>query len=118
MKFRVVLLASVLITACASSGANSVRKSTFVPPQLISTPSFVPDPPPTLRQGNSDVTVEVWIDEYGVPDMATYRAVGSGASLADAAIRQWFGTAHFKPATQDGHPVRAKYGFMLRSRIQ
>jgi hypothetical protein len=118
LKHGVILTASFLVVACATSGANAVRKSTFVAPQLINTPAFVPDSPPSVRHANSDVTVEVWIDERGVPDMGTYRAVGPGANDIDAAIRQWIGTAHFKPATQDGNPVRAKFGMEVRSQIE
>jgi hypothetical protein len=110
-------MALIILSGCASSGANAVRKLTYVPPQLIDTSGPVFDTPAGIKGYQFDITFDVMVDEQGHADMSTFHAVGSGASANDAAIRQWMSTAHFRPATEDGQPRRGKYGQTIMSRV-
>ena len=109
------LIAPLFAIACATAGTNPATNPNYKPPQIISTatPTFY-TPRSLLQAAELDISVEVMIDSAGHPDMSSFHATGNAASANEASLRQWVEMADFKPAVQDGIPVRGKFTVMFR----
>jgi hypothetical protein len=65
------------------------------------------------------VTVEVVIDEQGMPDMSTLRATGPAAASNRNAIEQWVGAGKWEPGRDAaGNAVRAKWVYVRSAAVR
>lgn len=121
-RLRALLTALALLgaAACASGGATAgSRSSRVVPPQLISnerSPQLNVSPGAPGRDP-VDVRIEVAVDETGHADLSTLRVTGRGAASNQSAISRWLQNARFRPAQQDGRPVRGIFRTSIAARV-
>jgi hypothetical protein len=113
------LVAVAASIACASAGSTTAKAPAITPPEMVSkshpnVESGVPVNTGTLM----NVTVEVWIDASGIPDLQTLKITGKGANENHTAIRQWIAGSAFRPAMQSGVSVRGLFKTQLRAEVR
>ncbi|MDQ6719163.1 MAG: hypothetical protein M3Z17_12560 [Gemmatimonadota bacterium] len=119
MTFRIsrsLVAAALLSVGCATAGPKT---PTVKPPEFADSAQMPTlDMPKSLRELSTiRIDVQMWVDENGKPEIDTFRAIGPGSDANQLALKQWLGTARYRPATLDGHPVRGLFKMLLEGRV-
>jgi TonB family protein len=108
-RFRIALLALVLLTSSRSVFAQDAARDTLAPPRLVET--VEPDYPALekARGRTATVVLLLTIDDAGhVEDAAV---TSSGGAAFDGAARDAAARLRFLPATRGGRPIRSQIPF-------
>ena len=115
------LCVTSLGTGCASGGASPQgAKGETTSPRLVGTARL-----PTLRITTSGVsptvtgpptllTIDVFVDEQGKPDLSTFQVTGRAAAENRQVLEEWMQQQTFEPATKNGKPVRGRFRMTLK----
>ena len=116
-KWRGFLAAALLSVGCASAGPKA---PTIKPPEFADETQHPTLDMPTSAREVSGMRIEaqIWVDDKGKPEADTFRATGPGSDRNQLALKQWLGSARYKPATLDGHPVRGLFKTILQGRVE
>ena len=117
-----VFTALVCLGGCASSGGSSGAPE---PPRDEAPQMVSRGVPPALRvpvtasgRASVRVTIEVLIDETGLPDMSTFKVTGIGAEDNRDALAHWIEQASFRPARHGYDAVPGIYHTSLAPRVE
>ena len=117
-----VFTALVCLGGCASSGGSSgaPEPTRDEAPQMVSrgTPPALRVPVTASGRASVRVTIEVVIDETGLPDMSTFKVTGIGAEDNRDALARWIEQARFRPAQRGGEPVPGIYRTSIRAPVE
>ena len=116
-KLHRLCAAALLSAGCATAGPKA---PTIKPPEFADEtqrPNL--DMPTSLRElSGTRIEAQIWVDETGKPEVETFRATGPGSDRNQLALKQWLGSARYKPATLDGHPVRGLFKTILQGFVE
>ena len=106
------LVVCIAIVGCASAGA----RDGYVAPRLTrnSMPQMSMPSAPSGSPSAMTLSFEVEVDEEGRADVSTLTLTGQGTSENRSAIEHWLGTVAFRPAEQNGVPVRGVFKMTIR----
>ena len=107
------LVVCIAIVGCASAGA----RDGYVGPRLTTRNSMPQMSMPSAPRGSPsamELAFEVEVDEEGRADVSTLKLTGQGTSQNRSAIEHWLGTVAFRPAEQNGVPVRGVFKMTIR----
>jgi len=115
-KLRGLWAAALLSVGCATAGPKA---PTVKPPEIDATQQPTLDMPTSARElSGLRIEAQIWVDETGKPEVDTFRATGPGSDRNQLALKQWLGSARYKPATLDGHPVRGLFKTIIQGRVE
>lgn len=116
-KLHGLLAMALLSVGCATAGPKT---PTVKPPEFAdATQRPTLDMPTSPREvSGMRIEAQIWVDETGKPEVDTFRATGPGSDRNQLALKQWLGSARYKPATLDGHPVRGLFKTILQGRVE
>ena len=106
-------ISRLLVTSCCimTLGCASASTNRVVPPTLLSRTTTLQLNMPSTGESRVPMTllIEVEVDEEGRADVNTLKVSGQGTTENRSAIEHWLGTVTFRPAQQNGVPVRGVY---------
>ena len=118
----VAVTAASLMTGCSKNPdptPEPARERTE-PPRMLTRGTFpqlsISGPNPAGRPVVR-MRLEVQIDPLGRPDMETLKITGIAGPENRLAIERWLESASFRPAMQNGEPVRGVYELSLEARV-
>ena len=113
-------ISRLLITSCCimTIGCASTSTNRVVPPRLMSRTTTLQLNMPSTGASSVPMTllIEVEVDEQGRADVNTLELSGQGTTENRSAIEHWLGTVTFRPAQQNGVPVRGVYKMKVEGR--
>jgi hypothetical protein len=116
------ILATVGCASAGSPAASTTQVTPITPPQLVDPSSHPTYDVPTSMRDIKDIAgkrmeIQMWVGADGRPEPDTFRITGAGNGRNEDAVKGWLSTAKFRPAMQNGRPVRGLFKMTIETSV-